>query len=353
MVLRRIKVARWRANKHIQRQQSQWQPHKMRLLKRCQTIWFNLGSAQKLYLLAILCLVVLQSGWLATVITIIALVVEFWPKFNQLWHSLAGKALILVFYATIANFVLASASGIVNEVTGVSASHFNYTHNFATLLYLPPWALGITLCTLLLLQLFLPFYIVALLLIKPFGSQRIKFISQSYSPLMTALVRFFLASVVIVNIISFVDDKPAEAVLDDITASFSEGKALVDESPARQEQAVQQLSEKIQQDLPTQHSGAKQSDNSAEVQVEGDTEAAKNIQQFLHTKGYFERSKRLIAMFAYSYEADSFSRCKKANSVKAVELNDYEIVEIAPDDSMPYGYRFRVRACQSPGISPP
>jgi len=97
----------------------------------------------------------------------------------------------LVFYASIANFVLASASGIVNEVTQVSANHFNYTHNFATLLYLPPWTLGITLATLLGLQLILPFYIIVLLLIKPFGSDRIKFISQSYSPLLTALTRFF------------------------------------------------------------------------------------------------------------------------------------------------------------------
>jgi hypothetical protein len=38
-------------------------------------------------------------------------------------------------------------------------------------------------------------------------------------------------------------------------------------------------------------------------------------------------------MFAYTYEADQYSRCKKSDDSKAIEINDYEIVEIAPDNS--------------------
>ena len=350
---RYLKVIKWRANKQLKQQHASWQVHAKRIFKRGQAIWFNLSTAQKLYLLALASLVVLQSGWLCTALSIIALIVEFWPKFNHLWHSLAGKALILIFYATIANFVLASASGIVNEVTMVSASQLNYTHNFATLIYLPPWALGITLATLLGLQLLLPLYILALLLIKPFGSDRIKFITQSYSPLLTALLRFVLASVVILNIFSFVDGKPTAEVIDDITTTFSQSQQLSTKPKAQQEQAIEQISEKIQQQTESEQETAKQPLVTIDATSEGDTDISNAVYSFLDTKGYFERSKRLIAIFAYSFEANSYSRCKKSPDSKVVELNDYEIVEIALDNSKPYGYSFTVKACDSAGIKAP
>ncbi len=349
---RYIKIAKWRANRQLKQQQMSWQERIRGIVKRGQAIWFNLSTAQKLYLLALTSLLVLQSGWLCTALTIVALTVEFWPKFNQLWHSLAGKALILIFYATVANFVLASASGIVNEVTMVSANQLNYTHNFATLIYLPPWALGITLATLLALQLFLPLYIIFLLLIKPFGSDRIKFITQSYSPLLTALLRFVLSSVVMINIFAFVDGKPTADIVDDISSSFSQSQPLSVKPKEQQEQVIEQLSEQIEQ-----HTESKALDGQPSVRGdggdEGDTEIANAVFSFIDTKGYFERSKRLIALFAYNFEANSYSRCEKSENSKVVELNDYEVVEIALDNSMPYGYSFIVKACHSPGIKPP
>lgn len=350
---RYIKVAKWRANKRLKQRHASWQVHAKRIFQRGQAIWFNLSTAQKLYLLALASLIIFQSGWLCTALSIIALIVEFWPKFNHLWHSLAGKALILIFYATIANFVLASASGIVNEVTMVSASQLNYTHNFATLIYLPPWALGITLATLLGLQLLLPLYILALLLIKPFGSDRIKFITQSYSPLLTAMLRFVLASVVILNIVSFVDGKPTDVIIDDITSTYSQSQQLSTKPVAQQEQAIEKLSEKIQQQTESKKETNEQAKVIAQPSKESDTDISNAVYSFIDTKGYFERSKRLIAIFAYSFEANSYSRCKKAPDTKVVELNDYEIVEIALDNSKPYGYSFTVKACDSAGIKAP
>ncbi|WP_404341268.1 hypothetical protein [Pseudoalteromonas mariniglutinosa] len=353
-MLRHLKIVKWRANKQLKQQQDSWLHHKTRLFRRGQAIWFNLNTAQKLYLLALLSLIIFRSSWLCTSITIVALVIEFWPKFNQLWHSLAGKALILIFYAIIANFVLASASGIVNDVTHVSASNFNYTHNFATLLYLPPWALGFTLATLLGLQLFLPFYIVALLLIKPFGSERVKFISQSYSPLLTACVRFILAAVVLINLISFVDDKSPTDVVDDIISSYESGQALAHNTNIESELAVEELSKKIQQQIPDVESKTSEQQRlNIDIEADNEDKASESVQQIIDTKGYFERSKWLIAMFAYSFEADSYSRCKKAEGSKAVELNDYEIVQIKPDNNKPYGYNFKVIACESAGIKVP
>jgi hypothetical protein len=348
-VLRYLKIVKWRANKQLQQQQKNWQPHKIRLHERVKTVWFNLNTAQKLYLIALMVLLVFQSGWLCALITITALVIEFWPKFNKLWHSLAGKALILIFYASIANFVLANASGIVNDVTHVSATQFNYTHNFATLLYLPPWALGITLSTLLLFQLILPFYIIALLLLKPFGSERVKFISQSYSPLITATLRFFLSLVVLSALFTIIDGRDEETFLADIQSGYYFGQEMSNDSSINKEKALVDL--KVQLEKPD--SSVDADIKSPDTQIEEITKATESANLFLNTQGYFERSKRLIALFAFNYEADGFSRCKKAKNSKSIEINDYEIVEITPDNTMPYGYKFIVKACESPAFKAP
>ena len=337
-MLRRYKIIKWRASRLFKQLQKKSQPFKADIDEHIKPIWFSLSTAQKLYLAALISVIFFKSWSLCALLTMTALVIEFWPKFNKLWHSLAGKALILVFYATIANFVLANASSIVNDVTHVSAANMSYTHNFATLIYLPIWALGITLCTLLIFQFILPFYIIMLLLIKPFGSQSIKYISQSYSPLLTASIRLILAFITLSTLYSLVDDRDEATFLSDIENGFYFGRELASDSPEVKEQAVDNLNKRL----------AKQEPGSPKT--EEINELAESASSFVATEGYFERSKRLIAMFAFNYEADEYSRCKKAKNSKVVELNDYEIVEITPNETMPYGYSFIVKACESPAF---
>jgi len=333
-VLRYLKVAKWRVNKRLHKLLKYIKTHKVSINNHIKPIWFKLSTAQKLYLTAIIALIFFQSGSLCALLTMSALVIEFWPKFIKLWHSLAGKALILLFYATIANFVLASASSIVNEVALVSAADFNYTHNFATLLYLPPSALLITVITLLLLQLLLPLYIIALLLIKPFGSKQVKFISQSYSPLLTAVVRFFLTIFVFINLAALAEGISTDALIEKLQNLGSNS-------------SIETASTKNQKLAPKTNSGPNAKFNPQLDKKESDSTPVSSIK----AKSYFELSKWLIAEFAFNFEANTHSRCKKAVSSKVIELNDYEIVEITPDQSMPYGYQFIVRACESAGIS--
>jgi len=341
-VLRRYKIIKWRASRLFKQLQNKLQPLKADIDKHIKPIWFSLSTAQKLYLAALISVIFFKSWSLCALLTMTALVIEFWPKFNKLWHSLAGKALILVFYATIANFVLANASSIVNDVTHVSAANMSYTHNFATLIYLPIWALGITLCTLLIFQFILPFYIIMLLLIKPFGSQSIKYISQSYSPLLTASIRLILAFITLSTLYPLLDDRDEATFLSDIENGFYFGRELASDSPEVKGHAMVNLNERLaKQETKTQPSSPK---------AEEINEFAESASSFVATEGYFGRSKHLIAMFAFNYEADEYSRCKKAKNSKVVELNDYEIVEITPNETMPYGYSFIVKACESPAF---
>ena len=153
-----------------------------------------------------------------------------------------------------------------------------------------------------------------------------------------------------VSLIAFIDEKPPEKVLNDIVNSFENSQSLANKSPAEQEQAIEKLSKQIKKKLPSSDDDGAQTKTFG-IRLEGEDENTQTVRQFLDTKGYFEHSKRLIAMFAYSYEADSYSRCKKSTESKSIELNDYEIIEITPDQSMPYSYKFIVRACESAGIS--
>lgn len=340
-MLRYYKIAKWRTDKRFNKLLAQVQTHKASINIHIKSVWFKLSTAQKLYLTALIALILFQSGSLCALFTMTALVIEFWPKFNKLWHSLAGKALILIFYATIANFVLASASGIVNEVTLVSATDFNYTHNFATLLYLPPSALLITIITLLLLQLLLPFYIIALLLIKPFGSKQVKFISQSYSPLLTAVVRFCLTILVFINLAALAEGISTDALIEKIhNLGFD-----------RSAETASTLT-KNQKLLPKTNSGVNAKFIAQLDREEGDSQPIKEVNTSIEAKGYFKLSKWLIAEFAFNFEGNTHSRCNKAEGSKVVELNDYEIVEITPDNTMPYSYKFIVKACESPAFKP-
>ncbi len=100
---------------------------------------------------------------------LVGIVSETWPKFMVLWNSLPGKAVILFVYAIIANFALASASGMVNSITGVSASALPYSHNFALILMVPSWFFVTTLMALVGGMLVIFVYLFFLLLLKPFG----------------------------------------------------------------------------------------------------------------------------------------------------------------------------------------
>ena len=175
-------------------------------------IWSNLNTPQKCYLISTILLAILpMTLWLLpSMLVSTALIMEFWPKFINTWHSLEGKAVILLFYAAIANFALATAASVVNEVVTVSASHFTYTHNIAILLYLPLWILGFSFIALLLIQSFMPFYLFLLLCAKPFGIKVVKLVSKSSYPMMTGLVRFSLAAIVLSQIVIYLDEATPE-----------------------------------------------------------------------------------------------------------------------------------------------
>ncbi|MEZ9200167.1 hypothetical protein [Shewanella sp. 10N.286.54.B9] len=288
-------------------------------------------------------------------ITVVGLLAEFWPLFARVWHSLAGKAVLLLFYAVIANFALAGAASVVNEVVGVSSSHFSYTHNFAILLYLPAWTLAISIIALLLLQIFVPFYLFTLLLLKPFGVDGFNLTNLQHYQKWTMFLRLILSSILLYHL----------ALLSDVDSVIEENldnpKLLSIQQPSTKEADLEKIildslgetdapEQKITDDeISTNNNEKQNSSNSTLDALEQEINTSVNKSLQLRAL-YSQKTRELIAHFAYQLEADGKSRCAISNNAHIVELNDYEILEISPDMSKPYGYYFEVKVCQSPAF---
>jgi hypothetical protein len=292
--------------------------------------FFDLSLSQKLYLVAFIlfCTSGEQLVWVAF-ISVIAMGVEFWPLFERVWHSLAGKAVLLLFYAIIANFALATSGAVVNEVVGVSARHLDYTHNFAILLYLPAWFVVMSGLVLLAMQIIIPLYFIVSLLLKPLGVIAIRFTEYSKFRKITALLRLILASVVLYHLGLLINVEDAVSVSEDTLASV----APADLSVLPVELNVIQVTPDLKLQLGKQNEKDQQEKNYDE------------IRQY-----YQQKVREMIAMFAFRLEADSRSRCNKAIDSNVIELNDYEILEITRDKSAKYGYQFEVKKCISPAF---
>lgn len=315
----------------------------------------KLSFVQKLYLFAFTLLCFSNSLAIVAAITVVGLLAEFWPLFARVWHSLAGKAVLLLIYAIIANFALAGAASVVNEVVGVSSSHFSYTHNFAILLYLPAWTLAISIIALLLLQVFVPFYLFTLLLLKPFGVDGFNLTNLQHYQKWTMFLRLILSSILLYHL----------ALLSDVDAVIEENldnpKLLSIQQPSTEEADLEKiildslgeadaLEQEITDDKISTNSNEKQnSSNSTLESLEQEINTSVNKSLRLRAL-YSQKTRELIAHFAYQLEADGKSRCAISNNAHIVELNDYEILEISPDMSKPYGYYFEVKVCQSPAF---
>lgn len=294
--------------------------------------------AQKLYLLALFLLIFSDNLGMVAIVTVVALTLEFWPLFERVWHSLSGKAVLLLFYAVIANFAIAGAASVVNEVVGVSTEHFSYTHNFAILLYLPAWIIVMTALAILMLQVAVPFYLLCLLLLKPFGVTGLKLINHNHFRFTTMFIRLILSSVVLYHLVLIT------SLDNELSHDLSDPDGLV----------MNELSSKDKEELSNELANLREKDETDDESVtlglsfNADTAQKDNYE---HVREDYEKMVRsMIARFAYQLESDSRSRCAIAPGSNIVELNDYEIVEIRRDKSADYGYSFEVKKCISPAF---
>ncbi|WP_299803089.1 hypothetical protein [uncultured Shewanella sp.] len=284
--------------------------------KRISGLWQKLlvlTFAQYLYVLAGLIAIFADSFSWVVVLTVLALTIELLPIFERIWHSLVGKAVLLLFYALVANFALSWAAGVVNDVIGVSATNVAYTHNLAILLYIPVWFVFITALVILAAQLLVPFYLMLALILAPLGIKLPKLTQNIHFQKLTWLLRLMLATGLFAHLVLYVlPELEAEQSQQTITAGL----------------------------VPTETTISAEN-----AELKGMTD------EYLQARYEYQAFVRqMIALFAFEFEANSKSRCQKDTDSRVVELNDYELIEIYRDKTLNDGFRFEVKKCISPAF---
>lgn len=305
----------------------------------------QLSIAQKLYLVAVILLIFKQPLALVALISLIAILLEFWPIFEKVWHSLAGKAVLLLFYALIANFALANASAVVNDVVGVPAQHFNYTHNFAILLYIPAWFITISGIVLFLVQIMSPAYFILLWMLRPLGIRLPLFFKHSTFRRSTFLIRVILSCIVLYHLWMLLGVDLEENIED----PDSHVSQVLDQQDINVEADIlSQLEQPLTKDI--ENRSAIVEINRVDKEPEGFNINVNMLQDIDFKKvhhNYYIGVRKAVAFFAYTFEADSFSRCEKSVDSHIVELNDYEILAITENSNALYDYDFVVKPCVS------
>ena len=306
---------------------------------------------------------------------------EIWPRFMIVWHSLPGKAVILFVYAIIANFALASASGMVNDIAGVSAGALPYSHNFALILTMPTWFFITSIMALLLLILLTPLYMMVLLVLKPFGVKRIWHPPEYRFVLTTTFIRFIWTVLLLVEFsllsaqvglmwedeeqvasemasVQFAGDALVKKIAEQQKAQKAEGDVLSDEGAELPGLTVK-LGDETGDEASNAENNVALDDatktindiNNANADIEKEFEQAWKDAK-VRSKAFKKMQQRALADFIYVFEADSRSRCAHSQDSRVIELNDYEFLEITRDKSEEneIGYLYQVKACKSAAI---
>ncbi|CCQ10410.1 hypothetical protein PALB_12750 [Pseudoalteromonas luteoviolacea B = ATCC 29581] len=346
-------------------------------LVRVRSFWHSLNFAQRCYLSAFLLVFIssLISGFpanevfeltfengfvnLGLFIALIGLVVEFWPRFHHFWESLPGKAIILLFYAFVANYALVQSSGMINDITGLNADHFPYSHNLALLLSVPSWFTVTTLFVFILAQLALPLYLITLVLLKPFGISEFLHAPHYRFPVTTGILRYGFSIIIFVAFVSFTESSGlSKSVSETVTGIVQGLDGVVNiETPENSENLDTTEGSNVDKDVRigiTINVGGENEDH----QASSPTISEEHIKQFQERKSQIEKKgeaynnhiKQFVANFIYLQEADERSRCAHSEKSRVVELNDFEIVEITKDPTQPFRYRFEVKPCISAAI---
>ncbi|WP_138561372.1 hypothetical protein [Pseudoalteromonas phenolica] len=342
------------------------------------TFWRSLTFAQRLYFTAIVLFFLLLNGesepvpgvpddeqflndlfspstFLMVTIIIIALLSELWPKLMKFWDSLPGKAVVLIFYAFIANYALAYAAGAINDITGVSADHFPYTHNLSLMLSLPSWFFISTLSILLLVPLLQPFYVLLLLFMRPFGLHTMWHPPEYRFPIITSFVRMTLCVMLFVFVLMFTFTSGMfggmSTMFTNVIESFSNTTVStnvteeVDKELADTAKLEKENTEQMEQAITNS-----EADQSPGLSFNIGESDASSLSLSERTEAYDNKIKTILAYFIYELEADSYSRCQVTEGSRMVELNDYEILEITQLSEQERTYKYEVKPCISVAI---
>ena len=301
---------------------------------RCAHIWQQLDLAQRCYLLSALLVV----GWLGTFstqplllgllgVTLFGAVIsDIWQGFVRIWHSLPGKAFILVCYAVLANFCFALADSSVNNLIGVRPEVVPFSVNLTLMLLAPFWSFLLAFALLTLYLLLHTIKVMLLLMLRPLGVRSHHILNGSY-PKLSLMARLCFLPVVFMYM--------AAAMTGYLTGNTAALQMFQAEDAAPSSVVMP---------------GTTNTPDVAEpedLNINLFGPESSGIRGFNPEVPWINKT---VAWFLYQVESLGKSQCLLQGDEHLVHLNDYEVLVITPDGKRPYGYRYQVRACGSPSL---
>lgn len=271
---------------------------------------------------------------MGAILLLLATAREMWQRFTIWWHSLLGKACILIFYAIVLNFSFAYAESIVNGVIGVRPNIVPYSVNLAALLLAPAWTL---IGSMLALQFYAMLHlikVILLLMLRPLGVKSKHLLDDEVFPVWTLAARIIYLPLVTV-------------ILMFTLASYFSGHP---EQFLDWEKTTIQSQDLAKQQLET----LEQNQSLTEESEQGPQTKVPEFQIFIDESGFKFPTmlwlNKLVASFNYHIESLGASSCKLTPPEHLVHINDYEVLVVTPDASQPVGYSYKVRVCDSPAF---
>ena len=267
-------------------------------------------------------------------IAVMALSVEVWPKFVEIWETLLGRVIVVVTYAIVGNFVVVFARHQLNEVVGVDPGTLFYATSFVSIITAPVWIVTITLIVMFLYMVIKQLWFIATFVPWLIGLYEKNNNQVAMYPKLTRITRIVMVPFMfmfLISILKLYDDEETVkgGSVKGITSSIVEG---LEASGA----VV------IQEDVPTEVIAEPESNTEPEPAKDSEVELDKNNVTFLSGQAMNET----IAEFVYYFEAFAHSQCIKEESERIVAIGEYDILAVKPDENSDYGYHFSVRECK-------
>ena len=299
-------------------------------------LWQKLNQAQRGYLLATSCLVLwlitlCSQQWLLWAMTLCllsAVLLDMWQGFSRIWHTLPGKAGIIVFYVILANFCFALAESHVNNLIGVRTDIVPYSVNLAVLLLAPIWSFVLSFAVLIIYVVLHSIKIILLLMLRPLGVRSRHLLGNENYPVLSLVARLCYLPVIL-GLMVAVPEAYISGDSSKVTHLFDEGTSKNNQETTKFPAAPEAVSP---QTAP------------AENEAKGLSFAA------LPTIPWLEHT---VARFLYQVESMGRSSCVLNEPEHLVHINDYEVLVITTDTKAAAGYHYQVRLCGSVGYRQP
>lgn len=332
----------------------------MWLTNNIQPVWQKLQPAQRGYAVATLFVLLwllsfCSQQWLLygmALALLCAVTLDMWQGFLKIWNSLAGKAVIIVFYAILGNFCFAMAESQVNNLIGIRTDVVPYTVNLAVLLLAPIWSFSLSLVVLTLYTVLHTAKIILLLLLRPIGIRSHHLLGDEAYPVKSLLARIIYLPV----FMSCLAVLPGAYVTGDssqLANLFNDEPTLI--TVKNSDDATNGADASVASDNTDTSGHLLNTDASVEdtPAADGKMPKPKNTKQLEIDVNNAMPSipwlNRTLAGFLYQLESMGRSSCLMSGQEHLVHINDYEVLVITPDKKAETGYQYQVRLCGSVG----